>query len=396
MNWDLIFAIIFYGLLFAFFMKYRSKFEIQNKIFALYRTQLGLKLMDKISKRFPRFLNFVSYISIVIGFAGMVFIFYFLIKGTINMILKPASTPILSPVLPGIQIPGLPVLSFWHWIIAILLIATIHEFSHGVFARLNDIKIKSSGFAFLGPILAAFVEPDEKQMEKKSTHAQLSVMSGGPFSNILFAAIIVLFTIILINPLANNLVEYQGVQIIEVVEGMPLSETEMKAGDQIEKINDIQIKNPAHFVEVMESLKVGDKINIQSNGTIASIILAKGEDGKPKLGVSVAPFKQDFKKEIVEKYGLFLPKLIMWFVELFFWLYAISLGIGLFNLLPLGPVDGGKMFYLGALAVFKNKKVASKMYTGISLFCLLLIVINLLPYIIKLLKFIISPILLLL
>src|SRR3989344_2457524 len=111
MNLDLIFAIIFYGIIYILFLKFRNKFEIQNKIFVLYKTKLGLKSMDSLAKKYPRILNFLGYISILIGFVGMIFIFYILIDGTLKLILTPASQPVLSPVLPGVQIPGLPILS---------------------------------------------------------------------------------------------------------------------------------------------------------------------------------------------------------------------------------------------------------------------------------------------
>ncbi|MEK6907612.1 MAG: hypothetical protein AABW45_03735, partial [Nanoarchaeota archaeon] len=157
MNLDLIFALVFYGLLFLFYLKNKNKFEVQNKIFALYKTKLGIKLMDKYSKVAPRFLNILGYLGIIVGFLGMIFILYTIIGGTYTLIrgsiLGIQTQPVLAPVLPGLKIPGLPTLSFWHWIIAIFVVAIIHEFSHGLYARLYNLKIKSSGFAFLGPIL---------------------------------------------------------------------------------------------------------------------------------------------------------------------------------------------------------------------------------------------------
>jgi len=85
---------------------------------------------------------------------------------------------------------------FSYWILSIFLIAVIHEFSHGVVGRAWKLKIKSSGFAFLSilvPVIpAAFVEPDEKQTAKASARAQLGMLSAGPFSNVVFAALILL------------------------------------------------------------------------------------------------------------------------------------------------------------------------------------------------------------
>src|SRR3989338_7206917 len=176
MNYDLLLLILFYIVLLIIFKIYRNKFEVQWKVFALYKTKLGIKLMDKIAKKFPNLLNFVGYVSVFIGFVGMILISVFIIFATYKFLFVPKAEAALAPLLPGISISDkLPILSFWHWIIAILIVAIVHEFSHGIYARLRNIKIKSSGFAFLGPILAAFVEPDEKQLQKRKVKDQLFV-----------------------------------------------------------------------------------------------------------------------------------------------------------------------------------------------------------------------------
>ncbi len=71
----------------------------------------------------------------------------------------------------------------------------------------------------------------------------------------------------------------------------------------------------------------------------------------------------------------------------------ITIGIGLFNLLPLGPVDGGRMFYTGLSIFIKDEKKVKSIWNYIGFTCLALIVINLLPFIFKLLNFIFQPIL---
>lgn len=394
MNFDLLLAFIFYVFLFLFFLRNRHKFEIQNKIIALYKTKLGLKLMDKISLKFPKILKFMSYCSIVIGFVGMGFIFYFLIKGTWNLIFVPEAVPILSPVLPGIKIPGLPVLSFIYWIISILIVAFVHEFSHGIYARLNNIKIKSSGFAFLGPILAAFVEPDEEQLQKKSRHSQLSVLSAGPFSNILFAVILILISL-LFSPVANSIIEFEGVRIVSIDKSLPISSSGLKEGDIIEKINDIPIGNQDDFIKTIDTFSPGEKIKVTSNSKEHLVTLSQNpqQKSKPVMGVGITSVSVKIKQDVLDKYGV-LPKIFMWLMRLLFWLYVISFGIGLFNLLPLWIVDGGRMFYL-LLTKFTTKEKSIKIWNFVSLFCLLLIFINLLPYMIKLLKFIFMPLLLL-
>ena len=112
MNFDLILAVIFYAAIFIFYSTHKQKFTRQG-LLILYKTKLGIFLMNKLSKKYPKLLNFLSYVSIFIGFIGMIFILYTLIQGGIKLILSylqiiPETQPVLAPVLPGISVQGLP------------------------------------------------------------------------------------------------------------------------------------------------------------------------------------------------------------------------------------------------------------------------------------------------
>ena len=85
-----------------------------------------------------------------------------------------------------------------------------------------------------------------------------------------------------------------------------------------------------------------------------------------------------------------LTSMFKWLFELFGWLWIISLGVGLFNLLPLGPVDGGRMFPIGLSFFIKDEDKIKRIWKYISFLVLGLIIINLLPYIINLFIWIIS------
>jgi membrane-associated protease RseP (regulator of RpoE activity) len=386
MNFDLIFAVLFYGFLFLFYLRHKDKFHIQDKIFALYKTKIGIKLMNKYSKTFPKFLKFLGYFGIIIGFLGMFFILYTLIKGTYDLIYSSITgisvQPVLAPVFPGISIPGLPVLSFWHWIITIFFVAVIHEFSHGVFARLYNLKIKSSGFAFLGPILAAFVEPDEKALIKKSKKEQLSILAAGPFVNILFAIFVLLFVNFLFIPLQTNLFTSDGIVVVNVEKNSPAELIGLQPGSIIKEINNQAVNDQKQLVNLIQN----------SNGEKIKLVTDKGEylikpekkDDVYRIGISAI-----INVKVRESIPGFVLPLTKWLNMLFMWLWIISLGIGLFNLLPLGPIDGGRMFYVAMLNFFGDKK-AMKIFKGMSLFCLILIIINLLPYLLKLFNWIIS------
>ena len=146
-------AFVFILVLCLLLYVYRKKLTIQKIIFPflyviLYKTKIGLKFMDRMAKRFPKAIAFLGYFGIVVGFVGMVLIAYLLIQNLINIIMQPAAMTGVALVLP-FKIKGSFYVPFFYWIISIFIIAVVHEFSHGVVARVHNLKVKSSGLAFL-------------------------------------------------------------------------------------------------------------------------------------------------------------------------------------------------------------------------------------------------------
>jgi membrane-associated protease RseP (regulator of RpoE activity) len=173
------------------------------KIAFLYKTQNGIKAMDYISKKYSKILHVLKYFSISLGYILMIGVLYLLGRTVYLYVRHPLlitrliKAPPLAPVIPYFpRLFGLesffPPFYFTYFILALSIVAIVHEFSHGIFARLYKLRIKSTGVLFLGPILGAFVEQDEKQMEKVSKVGQMSILSAGVFANIIVAGIFLL------------------------------------------------------------------------------------------------------------------------------------------------------------------------------------------------------------
>lgn len=200
--YDVTFLIIF-SLFVAVFLYKRRKNLKREGILYLYRTKVGIKFIDFIGTKYKKILRVLGYFVVILGYVLMIAMLYLLFRivylffkfpEIVRFIKIPPIMPLI-PYLPSIfKVEFLPPFYFTYWIIAIAIIAISHEFSHGIFAKLNGIKIKSTGFGFLGPFLAAFVEPDEKQMAKKPIFSQLSVLSAGSFANVIMT---ILFFIVL-------------------------------------------------------------------------------------------------------------------------------------------------------------------------------------------------------
>lgn len=336
--------------------------------------------MDNFSKKFSKSLKYIGYLGIFIGFSGMLLITYALIQNFITLITRPEAAPGVGIVLP-FEVKGAFYVPFFYWILSIFIIALVHEFAHGILTRKYDMKIKSSGLAFLGILLpvipAAFVEPDEKEIKKRPIKEQLSVFAAGPFANILLAFIVVGISALLIPSLSTNMVEPNGVLITGVMEGdYPAQQAGISQNEIITNIDNTQIDYLTNFSNILKEKKPGDIITLKTNQSVYNVTLGKNpeDENKAYLGVYVQQ-NTKINGEFTKKYGNFAPKAIIWILGLLYWLYVLNLGIGLFNLAPMGPLDGGRML-LVTLQQFMEEKKAVKIWKNIGFFFLALVLIN--------------------
>ena len=255
--YDITFLVLFTLAVVIFLYKKRSNLKREG-IMYLYKTKVGIKLIDYIGTKYKKTLTVLSYFSVISGYIlmlGMIYFLYMLLK---IYLFQPAfvrQVPIfpLMPLVPYVpelfKIPFLPPFYFTYWIIAIAVIAVFHEFSHGIFAKRFGVKIKTTGFGFLGPFLAAFVEPDEKQMEKISKFKQIAILSAGTFANIILTILFLIilagfFTlayfpggIMMISPINENIL----VNNITMIDGLNIA-NQTGAG-LLDLINDNKIKD---------------------------------------------------------------------------------------------------------------------------------------------------------
>lgn len=376
MNISNILMIIFLAAFCISIFIFRKRFTFHNfgKIFyfGMYKTKVGLKLMDKWASKYPRILKRLCYIAIAVGFLGMIVVIFDLAK-SVYQILMGTSTLSVGLVLP-VEAKGVFYVPFMYWIIAIAVIVVIHEFAHGLIARLHKINVKSSGLAFLGVIIplipAAFVEPDEKQLRKASRFKQLSVYAAGPFANIVFGFLCLGVFVLLLNPLATSVYDFEGVRVADFMGiDSPAEISGMAAGEIITQINDQEIKNTEDFVKSIEDAKPGDVAEIKTNENSYSVLLEEDPAEKDAfLGIWVTTEKTMKEKNLFSYF-------VVWITDLFYWLFLLNLGVGLFNLVPIGPIDGGRMLQT-VLEKILHTKHATRIWHTVSAVVLMIILSN--------------------
>ena len=265
----LVLFVLFVGL-----FLYRKRKNIKKEgLLILYRTNWGIKLINYFGKKHQKTLKFLSYISIGTGYLLMVGILYLIGKiiylyAAYPQIVRAIKVPPIMPLIPYLpqvfKLDFLPPFYFTYWIIILAIIAITHEFAHGIFAALNKVGIKKTGlgfFPFFLPIfLAAFVELDEKKMEKKSKFSQMAVLSAGTFANILtailFFIVMWLFFSLAFAP-AGVVFDDYAYSVVEI------------AG--ISMVNNISLENPT-YEKMMELINEEglNKIQVEGRNYVAT------------------------------------------------------------------------------------------------------------------------------
>ncbi len=371
-------VISFYALVIGAVIIFRKKFEWQGKIVALLRTNWGIRWMERTGQKHARLIRVLGTIGIYVGFAGMLAILAMLVYGLWELIVNPAAPPIITPVLPGVQVPGSPIaFPLFQTLIALFIVIVVHESSHGLVAAAHGMKVESSGILILGPIFGAFVEPDEKQLTKKKHRVQQGVFAAGPFSNIILAIVLLG---IWIGGLwvAGSAIAATGLTFSSVVPGSPAEHAGLVPGQTYIRADNQSLTNNS-LTTILAATKPNDTFTMSTATHTYTITLGERSDAKGQSWIGIDGVRTVLQDE--SSWG-WLYAVISWVLGVFYWAFILSLGLGLANLLPLGPVDGGRMLQL-SLREWLGKKRGDAVWAKTSFIVLGVVLLLLLVPIIR-------------
>lgn len=375
MNQDML-AIIFYSVIILLIIIFRKKFEMHG-ILALYRTKIGLPLMEKWSKKYREILRLLGYIGIGASYIGLIFITLYLFKNIYTVIFQPDAPLAVSPVLPGVKVPGtdfrIPLIGGW---IALFIVVLVHEFAHGVIGRVHDLKIKSSGIFFLGPLMGAFVEPEEKNLRKAEDTKQYSVYAAGPFANLLLAVVAMVLFSFVVNPAYGAMVDTLGFEVGSVMDDYPAQAAGLEAGMNIIAVNDNTITDHYTFTQELGYVQAGETVKITTDeGEFAVVTTEHPDDARAAyLGV-MGGTKMVLKSDTAFNQGLL--KFLGWLSGFLSLLAALSIGIGLINLFPIFITDGARMLQV-SLVRMKGEEKGFHWWKHANVLCLTVLILSLL------------------
>jgi len=241
------------------------------------RTQLFNRVFDRIgSLRASRVISWGALIIVpIVAGIGL----YLISSSLFTLLWTPAAREIQREVglgayilLPGIN-PFLPV--FYGWIAIVVAIA-VHEGAHGIIARNRGLKVKSSGLLFflIFPF-GAFVDVDEKQLEKAKPKDSLRVLAAGVGGNIIVAVVCILGVLIIVSGLTPVI---DGVYISDVTEGMPAEMAGLLPEDVLVSVDNVEIDTFKELGALLEEKAPGD---------VVKVVVARGEKWEERFSTSV-------------------------------------------------------------------------------------------------------------
>ncbi|UCB58203.1 MAG: site-2 protease family protein [Thermoplasmatales archaeon] len=442
------FAIIILFYIIVFFLRKKGILEKYNLSlygpFLMFKTTRGINFLKKLAKR-KRFLKSYGNFAIIFCLIVMIlFVILFIWNFIILLGLSPEQRasipgPEFALVLPGIN-PILPIEYLIYILIAFAVAIIVHEFSHGILTFVGELKIKSMGLLYLIIPIGAFVEPDEEQMKKTNIPNRMRIYAVGPLSNfVVFFICLLLFSFIFISAVQPG----EGLTVYEVYEDSPAFDIGIRKGAIITEFNGTDLSSYDNlnerfnqYILILNESQANTTITISYifnkqlfsknieltdmyNYIPTNSSKGKGHTGiysfvdeNKNLNMLKNPFSEDPMRKIfyfiaLPIMGYFdgynpitspftdsykiqgpleaLPENAFWIiVNLLYWIAWLNLMVGLFNVLPMMPLDGGFLFndYIRFtvlkvkkdLSTEKLDKIVRKISLVISLIILFLII----------------------
>ncbi|MFA5331418.1 MAG: site-2 protease family protein [Methanoregula sp.] len=346
-----------------------------------------VKFFDKFTvlRTFFRIYGTVGVISVIL--VSVFITAMLLLSVRYTLMVQPEPTGIYEPqnilLLPGINeyVPS----TFAVWL-AFILTIVIHEFGHAILCRVEDIKVKGMGVLLAVIPIGFFVEPDDEELEQKKGMPKMRMFGAGITNNLVvgfscFIALILLFGVV---------VPSTDPAIHGVYKGYPADNASIQQDSLVTAVNGEHVSSRADISAIMNTTRPGDTVTLTTEKDGAStdytLTLAAwpAQDGanqtsgfmgveyydgaavKNVIGSMISPigFFEFLVVPFASSNGMQYLRIIafdspdtsyyqvpfagFWdVIHLLFWCAWININVGIFNAIPMVPLDGGYIFKEG-------------------------------------------------
>ncbi len=274
------------------------------------KTTKGLKFLDVLAR--PKFYwRCFANIGILLMFAGMIAMFLVIALSDIALYTSFLNGNVPEPgkynsarnifLIPGVN----EFIPFTWGIIALIVTLVVHEFSHAILCRVENIRVKSMGILFALVPVGGFAEPDDEQLfgkkdevkkeisltatieeirereeEKKGNRKtgtkipsqselkQVTVATRTQRARILAAGVMANFTVAFIafllffGPVLGAIAPSSDAMILSINKSSPADLAGLQKDMVITQINDTKVANALDLLTYLDQVKPGDPVRI--------------------------------------------------------------------------------------------------------------------------------------
>ncbi|MEM4177651.1 MAG: site-2 protease family protein [Nitrososphaeria archaeon] len=355
--------------------------------FLIIKTEKGVSLLDSISK---------TWIARKSGWIFIIFLpilaaitIYFTLSSIINIFSNPAVGQVIRELGPAINLPWpginpyLPIVYGW---IALFVGMIVHEVAHGVQARVAGVPVKFVGIILLIFLpIGAFVELDDKELEKAGLKKSTKSLAAGPGTNFV-TAVVSLALLLLIASSLQPIVD--GVLITQMDKEGPAYKAGIMPGDIIISINGQTANTLESFVKAIEPYyRPGENLTltiVRNQEQILNFTFTLGVNPENKSKGYMGIYDYLSFRDVLEGYNsvifrfpsrevmlyMVIPTLpwasasipfsemlykyyystsflgtnYHYVMNLLYWIWFLNFNLAIFNALPIYPLDGGIVF----------------------------------------------------
>lgn len=353
----------------------------------LIHTPFGLDFFDKVAK-LPGARAWASVNTYLMPIITALAVF--LIVGSLAVLFANADAregirgigPQANLLIPGLN-PYLPITYGW---IALVITIIIHEAGHGIIARVYNLRVDSTGIVLLlGLPIGAFVNIEREELAKATLKQKSAVLTAGPLNNMILAGLSLLALYLVISSLAplppDPDAPQFGVLVVNVNPGSLAESIGLPQGAVIQSVAGQEIRQLEQLGQALRA-NLGQTVDItwadgESGQTVTrAVTLPEAvEPGRGILGIGVSSLMPD-AGQVLDRYkgafssnplAILLPPTMQqgsvpysdamqdrysstigpaWPVvaNMLFWLWFVNFNVGIFNALPIGPLDGGQLY----------------------------------------------------
>lgn len=329
----------------------------------------------------------------------------------------PEPTGIYAPqnifLIPGVNEFVPSTIAVW---LALIIAIGIHESGHGILCRVENIAVKGVGALVAVIPIGFFVEPDETALEKRKGLPKMRMFGAGITNNLVIGIISIVLMVLLAGlAVPTNTPVIQGVyqNYSADIAGVP-------ANSLITGINGIDVQSRDDVSAILNGTRPGDTVSLEvlqaGNSETYNLTLTNWPD-MPEyrsrtsgfMGVSyydgstviavirnslsplgflrlmTIPFDTSssgqvlkivaFETPDVANFAVPVPVIFWGLVHLLFWLGWININIGLFNAIPMIPLDGGYIFKESVDRLFEKRGLGKYSIHVVSVVSSLMLVI---------------------